>query len=116
MSTSNSLQPAFFHNGAFTRLEDAIRHHLNVVVSARGYDPARAGVDADLRGPTGPIEPVLARLDPRLSAPITLGDDELRQLVDFVRNGLLDDRARPEKLRKLIPAAVPSGRPTLVFQ
>ena len=25
-----ALQPAFFHNGAFTRLEDAIRHHLNV--------------------------------------------------------------------------------------
>ena len=25
-----SLQPAFFHNGAFTRIEDAIRHHLDV--------------------------------------------------------------------------------------
>ena len=25
-----ALQPAFFHNGAFTRLEDAIRHHLDV--------------------------------------------------------------------------------------
>ena len=26
-----ALQPAFFHNGAFTRLEDAIRHHLDVL-------------------------------------------------------------------------------------
>jgi len=29
------LQPAFFHNGAFTRLEDAIYHHLHVFESAR---------------------------------------------------------------------------------
>ena len=30
-----ALQPAFFRNGAFTRLEDAIRHHLDVHDSAR---------------------------------------------------------------------------------
>ena len=30
-----AMQPAFFHNGSFTRLEDAIRHHLNVFESAR---------------------------------------------------------------------------------
>jgi cytochrome c peroxidase len=111
-----ALQPAFFHNGAFTRLEDAIRHHLNVFASARGYDPRRAGVAADLRGPVGPIEPVLARIDPLLATPVTLNDTEFRQLVDFVRNGLLDPRARPEMLRPLIPAAVPSGRPVLFFE
>jgi cytochrome c peroxidase len=111
-----ALQPAFFHNGAFTRLEDAIRHHLNVRASARAYDPARAGVAADLRGPAGPIEPVLERLDPLLSAPTNLSDTELKQLVDFVRNALLDDRARPENLRRLIPSAVPSGRPVLQFE
>ena len=111
-----ALQPAFFHNGAFTRLEDAIRHHLNVGASARAYDPGRAGVAADLRGPTGPIEPVLARLDPLLSTPITLTDTEFQQLVDFVRYGLLDDRARPQRLRRLIPSKVPSGRPALSFE
>lgn len=36
-----ALQPAFFHNGAFTRLEDAIRHHLDVFDSARHYNAAR---------------------------------------------------------------------------
>ena len=30
-----ALQPAFFHNGAFRRLDDAIRHHLDVFWSAR---------------------------------------------------------------------------------
>src|SRR5262249_16793202 len=43
-----ALQPAFFHNGCFTRLEDAVRHHLAVFASARNYDPIRSGVAADL--------------------------------------------------------------------
>lgn len=111
-----ALQPAFFHNGAFTRLEDAIQHHLNVFTSARNYSPEAAGVDNDLRAPAGPIEPVLARVDPILATPITLSNNEFRQLVDFVRNGLLDKRAEPDRLRKLIPASVPSGFPVLKFQ
>ena len=111
-----ALQPTFFHNGAFTSLEAAVRHHLNVFESARSYSPAAEHLDADLAGPTGPIEPVLERVDPILATPIELTDVEFRQLVDFVRNGLLDKRARPDKLRKLVPATVPSGRPTLNFE
>ena len=111
-----ALQPAFVHNGAFTKLEGAIRHHLDVFNSARNYSPEAAGVAADLRAPMGPIEPVLERVDPILRIPIHLSDDEFEQLVDFVRNGLLDQRARPEKLRKMIPRSVPSGFPVLKFQ
>ena len=111
-----ALQPTFFHNGAFTRLEDAVRHHLNVFTSARNYNPAAAGVAADLMAPMGPIETVLARLDPRLATPINLTDEEFSQLVDFVRNGLLDQRAKPENLRKLIPKTAPSGFPVLIFE
>ena len=111
-----ALQPAFFHNGAFTRLEDAIRFHLNVAQRARNYDPLRAGVKLDLQGPVGPIEPVLARLDPLMRTPVALTNDEFQQLVDFVRSGLLDPRAKPENLRKLIPTHVPSGRAIQTFQ
>lgn len=111
-----ALQPAFFHNGAFTQLEDAVRHHLDVFNSARKYNPVAAGLDADLIGPLGPIEPVLERIDPILLTPIYLTDDEFRQLVDFVRNGLLDEKARPENLGKLIPRSVPSGFPVLEFR
>lgn len=110
-----ALQPTFFHNGAFTRLEDAIRHHLDVFTSARNYSPVAAGVDADLRTLIGPIEPVLDRVDPILATPINLTNEEFRQLVDFVRAGLLDERAG-KNLRKLIPKSVPSGRPVLVFE
>ena len=111
-----ALQPAFFHNGAFTRLEDAIRFHLNPAGQAPNYDPTVAGVAPDLRGPTGPIAPVLSRLDPAMATPINLSNDEFRQLLDFVQNGLLDPKARPENLRKLIPRRVPSGRPIQLFQ
>ena len=111
-----AVQPTFMHNGAFTGLDDAVRHHLDVFASARGYRPDQAGLAADLAGPTGPIEPVLARVDPILARPIDLTAEEFRQLVAFVRHGLLDPRATPEQLRKLIPPAVPSSRPTLSFE
>ena len=109
-----ALQPAFFHNGAFTRLEDAVSHHLDVFASARKYSASAAGIAPDLRGPMGPIEPVLARVDPILLTPISLDQDEFRALVDFVRIGLLDERAKPDKLLNLIPERFPS-RPSRRF-
>lgn len=111
-----ALQPAFFHNGAFTRLADAIRHHLNAAESARHYDPAAAGVDRDLRHRQGPIEPVLERLDPLVAAPIELTPSEFNNLVAFVRDGLLDPRAEKRNLCRLAPARVPSGFTTMRFE
>jgi cytochrome c peroxidase len=110
-----ALQPAFFHNGAFTRLDDAIAHHLDVFESARRYDAVRAGVDRDLAGRLGPIEPVLERIDPLLATPLRLSGREFAALVAFVRDGLLDERARPQSLCELVPAAVPSGFPMMRF-
>ena len=111
-----ALQPAFFHNGAFTRLEDAIRFHLNPTAEAPLYDAPASGVATDLRLSRGPIAPVLARLDPALTTPVALSPNEFRQLVDFVSVGLLDPKAKPENLRKLIPRTLPSGRAIQVFQ
>jgi hypothetical protein len=59
---------------------------------------------------------VLERVDPVLETAIKLTDEEFSQLVDFVRNGLLDQRAKPENLRKLIPRSVPSGFSVLRFE
>ena len=109
-----ALQPAFMHNGAFVRLEDAIRYHLNAVAGAATYTTAL--LPADLRGPTGPVQPVLERLDPSLRAPARLTEEEVESLVDFVRDGLLDPAARPQLLRRLIPEKLPSGLAGLVFQ
>ena len=111
-----AVSPAFFHNGAFTRLEDAIRHHLDVYNSARGYDAKAAGVARDLRMRLGPIEPVLDRLDPLLQTPIVLTRPEFNDLVKFVGDGLLDRRAKKENLCGLVPATVPSGMPVAKFE
>jgi cytochrome c peroxidase len=111
-----ALQSAFFHNGAFTRLEDAIRHHLDVGRSVRDYDPISAGLDNDLTLPIGPMAPVLARVDPLLATPLELRPDEVQDLVAFVRDGLLDERARKENLCKLVPRSVPSGFSVLQFE
>jgi cytochrome c peroxidase len=111
-----ALQPAFFHNGAMTRIEDAIRHHFDVSDSARNYDPKKAGVDKDLRYRMGPIEPVLARIDPLLQTPIRLSGGEFEALVAFVRDALLDERATRQSLCPLIPGSVPSGYPTMIFE
>jgi cytochrome c peroxidase len=108
------LQPTFFHNGAYTKLEDALRFHLDAINSARKYNRAQAGVDNDLR--VGPIEPVLQRIDPLLANPVALTDEEFQWLVDFVEDGLHDPRATPERLRQLIPDRLPSGRPVHIFE
>jgi cytochrome c peroxidase len=109
-----ALQPTFMHNGAFLRLEDAIRHHLDVFQSARQYSPA--ALAPDLRGQTGPIEPVLERVAPLLGRPLVLSAAEFGDLVAFVRDALLDPRARPERLRNLIPRSLPSGLQVFTFE
>jgi cytochrome c peroxidase len=111
-----ALQPAFFHNGCFNRLEAAIRHHLNATQSANAYDAAQAGVASDLLARQGPTTPVLNRLDARLLQPIVLSDDEVNDLVEFVRGGLLDPRALPAQLMPMVPASLPSGLPVATFQ
>ena len=111
-----ALQPAFFHNGAFTRLKDAMRYHLDAPAFARRYDPAAAGVANDLRYRLGPIEPLLDRIDPLLSNPPDLSREDFENLVAFVGGGLLDPRARKQNLCKLVPASVPSGLPTMEFE
>jgi cytochrome c peroxidase len=111
-----AVAPGFFHNGAFIRLEDAIRHHLNVYQSAHRYNPVAAGLPTDLTYRVGPIEPVLKRLDPLLRHPIELTPSEFDDLVSFVRDGLLDENVKAENLCKLVPPAVPSGMPVLDFE
>jgi cytochrome c peroxidase len=86
------------------------------VASAVSYDPVAQGVDPDVAGPVAPVALILARLDPLVATPRALSQANLDALVAFVRDGLLDPRASPERLRRLIPESLPSGRAPLVFQ
>jgi cytochrome c peroxidase len=107
------LQPAFFHNGAFTRLDDAIRYHLDAAASAPHYSPGAAGVAPDIYR-MGPMEGPLQRLDPELTHPPKLSEQEIGDLVRFVGVSLTDPRAR--SMCNQIPASLPSGRTPLTFQ
>ena len=111
------LQPAFFHNGAFTRLEDAVRFHLDAANLAKTYDPSTAGVAPDLKKPPAVnTDLVLKTLHPKLSTSPKLSEDEIKDLVTFLAEGLLDSRAGPDSLMQKIPASLPSGAtlPTFV--
>lgn len=111
-----ALQPAFFHNGAYTKLEDAIRHHLDVARSSTQYDAAKAGVAKDLRQRRGPSAGQLLALDPLLATPINLTSAEFSDLLAFVGDGLLDQRLRKEDLCAQIPKSLPSKFRPMKFQ
>jgi cytochrome c peroxidase len=107
------VAPAFFHNGAFGTLEAAIRHHLDVERSLRTYDPAAHGVPADLTA--GPFAGMLqAGIDPLVARRRKLSRQQVRLLVEFVRDGLFDDRVLD--FCKHIPTSVPSGMPLQTFE
>jgi hypothetical protein len=76
----------------------------------------QAGVAADLNHNTGLIILVLRRLDPALSNIPALSEQEFSDLLAFLREGLLDPRARPDYLTRFIPASVPSQLPLQVFE
>ena len=108
-----AIQPAFFHDGSFTELEDAIRHHLNAYDSAINYNPVRAGVRQELTYRTERMNSALASVDPLLAPSRKLTEQEITDLVQFVRTGLLDKRVNATTLCGLMPISVPSGRPLL---
>lgn len=111
-----AVQAAFFHNGAFVKLEDAVRHHLDVIASLKNYDAAKAGVAPDLAGRTAPVDKVSATLDPQLGKAVTLTETEFADLVNFLRYGLLDERVKPGEMCKLVPDTLPSGPRFLKFE
>lgn len=113
-----ALQPTFMHNGAFTSLEDAVRHHLDVRRSVAGYDPERAGLKSTLTDPSrmADMRPVLAGLDPLLADPIKLRDRDVDDLVAFVRGGLTDRRVNRREMCAKIPRRVASGRKVPRFE
>jgi cytochrome c peroxidase len=107
------VAPAFFHNGAFARLEDAIRFHIN---PTQAYNPATAGIDRDLQKRMGPRVPA-SMLHPMFkNGGIDLSESELRDVTQFVKTGLLDPRAKKENLCDMIPKSVPSKLKVLTFE
>lgn len=113
-----ALQANFFHNGSFDKIGDAVHYHLNAAEGAKTYKPSKYGVPANLQENIGDMQIVLEHLAPQLRPERSpkLSQDEEAALVAFIAEGLLDPRAKPEKLRELIPASVPSGAAVHFFE
>ena len=98
----------WFHNGAYTTLDAAVRHFLDPVKALAGYDAdqlpesMRLVYDAPER-----IATVVDYLDARLT-PIELNDAEVADLIAFLE-ALTDPRV--DEIASTVPDRVPSGLP-----
>ena len=92
------------HNGAFTTLAAAIRHHLDADASLHGYDAEGTGPTARPGRADRADRAASRRLDPLLAKPIDLSRSEFNDLVAFVRDALLDPRATASEPAKARPA------------
>lgn len=109
---NTSLTGPWMHNGAFSTLEGAIRHHLSPLRSSVNFDCEQ--LDASLRASCKAAklnnQRMLARLDPGLATIAPLNDQEILELAQFLE-ALTDSSAL--QLQHLIPANVPSGLPVI---
>lgn len=105
-----TLTGPWFHNGAYTTLEAAVRHMIAPVESLRAYDGA--GLIAELRAnlwdDPDTLAAVLSTLDPLAGSPVPLAEADVDLLLAFLET--LADPAAAD-LAHLIPESVPSGLP-----
>lgn len=120
-----TLTSPYMHNGAYTDLADAIRHHEIPRASYANYDKSQLfGSIADF--PKAPIEPVFDASNPVVVGPetdihIELSEQDIDDLVAFLRT-LTDPEmlefvdAAPAELPSGVPADVPGPREFPLFQ
>ncbi|MFT4930127.1 MAG: cytochrome c peroxidase [Phenylobacterium sp.] len=103
------LEAPYFHNGAFDKLEDAVRHHLDPAASLANYDASQ--IEPELAGQfqndPATIQALLSTVSPKLRIlGNSLSDNDVSDILAFM-SALTD----PSSLNKLdaVPASVPSG-------
>jgi cytochrome c peroxidase len=105
-----ALTGPWLHNGAYTSLEDVVRHHLNVSESLGGYsgDHLPQDLQTTMRHEGAVIAEVMGTLDPLLRTPRELSEEQIDQLLAF-----LHAQTSPSAvdLAHLVPESVPSGLP-----
>jgi cytochrome c peroxidase len=95
---------------AYVSLEGAVRHHLDPQTALANYDVSQLPPALQGSCQTDPHvhEALLATLDPLLSSPTELSEDEIADILNFLY-ALTDPAAR--NLDDDIPLQVPSGLP-----
>jgi cytochrome c peroxidase len=110
-----ALSSPYMHNGAYTKLEDAIRHHTDPAAAYANYDISQLEPDMQAAGGLKPAAPVF---DQKRN-PVVLGrgagqrridltEQQIADLVEFLK-ALTDPRMNDTAT--LAPASVPSGLP-----
>jgi cytochrome c peroxidase len=104
------LTAPYMHSGAYSTLEAVVRHYDNVPDALRSYDVSEhaPAMSDSYHGDAATIDAVLATLDHRVRNPLDLTDDQVLDLVAFLRS-LTDPAGRD--LHALSPTRVPSGLP-----
>ena len=104
-----TLTAPYGHNGAYTQLDDMIRHHLNSVTALHNYSIEKARLpvfpgakDQVALMDSNHINAIAASND---LAPISLSDEEVQSILSFLET--LKDPAE----RMGVPKEVPSGLP-----
>ena len=102
------LTAPYFHSGAYSTLEQVVRHYNNADSAQRNFDSSKLApaVRAMYHGEPTTKQAVLETLDFRLREPLRLTQTEQSQLVAFLKS-LTDPAARD--LSSVVPASVPSG-------
>ena len=109
-----ALSSPYMHDGAYTRLEDAIRHHTDPAAAYANYDIGQ--IEPDMQAAQGlkPMAAVFERRNPVVlghadgQRRIDLTDEEIADLVAFLKT-LTDPRM--QSTDSLAPTTVPSGLP-----
>ncbi len=104
------LTAPYTHSGAYATLENVVRHYNDVPEALRTYDVSQlsAALRDQYHGDDATIAEVLSTLDGRVSIPLDLSDEEMADIVAFLKS-LTDPAARD--LGALAPSRVPSGLP-----
>jgi cytochrome c peroxidase len=100
----------WMHNGAYTSLAGAVVHHLDPATALLNYDPSQLSPDlsSTVRNDPATTAAVLATLDPLVQKPLSLSEQDLEDLMEFL--GALTSPTL-ESLPLEIPDQVPSGLP-----
>ena len=85
----------WMHNGAYTSLEAAVRHHLDPRDALLRYDWQQLDPLLQSTWHGAPVDNarLLSTLDPLLATPVRLSDRDFDDLLTFLREGLTDNPA-----------------------
>jgi cytochrome c peroxidase len=107
---NTAITGPWMHNGAYSSLEEAIRHHVEPEDCLEGFDSnfipeeLRESLEENRKS----NKRIIASLDPELEATRKLNEQDILNLMAFLE-ALTDESAKD--LGHLVPETVPSGLP-----